>query len=531
MISTKTANSSYTLMNLLLDNTVTLTPKVASVIGPIVHTTASTLEIESDGLLSTVDSINRTDLTGTVPHTVELNKISKLVVDSIRATLRLARTVVVPMHIDVIKSIDAYVDTQGDIAGTTPINSVFLESIFTNSSFQGFIEKYEDSPAVRLDLDIAGMPVLSASELVELFVVGVPAIDTDLSSLLDKIGGGDVLVQIYNKTFRDDDQSEFELLDIDPLDVLAVKFVLGFAFENELPDEAVGNHGSLSAHASWVKINAGRALCLRMAKNDKAIKDNTLIISYPRFTGDDVKVHGEVMNKFISQGGSPEVVLGSLLSGDESRSFDHLLQNAAKYCKVTRDHENRRKRKVRYDLTRNIELATRKALTTIINGDEFLDMAGLLEDNKPVYHDRLRTIINEKPLRGDVNYQVWVRYVLIKLFWDHTDVKVVLADIDEQMAESPSLDAREAAAGAAIELVCVWLLDHVDFKQVPKLSSEQVTLIEGTLYTMVELAVSVITAILGNEVSNTRNGELIYATIHDVVVARFAKRASHYFEL
>jgi hypothetical protein len=230
-------------------------------------------------------------------------------------------------------------------------------------------------------------------------------------------------------------------------------------------------------------------------------------------------VNGDVYTQWLSEGGTPETLLGASVT-DREMGFGSLIEKRDQYesswkyrMTVVRSAQNSKEFSV-------VLGALRDALTKCINdlpddqlkagsrGDLHVRLAAALEN---VY-------IND--VAGDSIYRT-VRKLVCGILFANRDVRSILDNMEGVAKIHADLDVREVALLATIELLTKWFSGLVDIKRNAVLNTHDGALITGlTLTNMVQLVEDVVVEVAGDDIANQLNGEDIYtSTIADTVAA------------
>jgi hypothetical protein len=179
-----------------------------------------------------------------------------------------------------------------------------------------------------------------------------------------------------------------------------------------------------------------------------------MIVSYPQSTmaGQQIIVDGPVFNRFIQEGGSPEVILGAFFT-DRQMDYAQLLSDREGYLARWKTAQSTLLGSAEGERFRALMVALQSALTEEINAlpDE------LMVASRATLHERLQQCLGS--VRPNALESLWhtARHLICTVIFPHTDVENTLCEVDSQMQRHPELEPREAALNAAVESMAQWL--------------------------------------------------------------------------
>ena len=90
------------------------------------------------------------------------------------------------------------------------------------------------------------------------------------------------------------------------------------------------------------------------------------------------------------------------------------------------------------------------------------DDKSIVIDPKDTLRARALDVVAATPISASLTTYQYVRTVVCKVFFPHTQALRILSDIDAHAQNNPSLSPREAATLATIDLVCEWAASQID---------------------------------------------------------------------
>ena len=210
-----------------------------------------------------------------------------------------------------------------------------------------------------------------------------------------------------------------------------------------------------------------RKLCIALANlanfiwkaEKQAIEFNVLVRDFDAKSG-TVYLNREVYNKFLEQGGAPELIYGAILGKSyKDLNFGTLLSEKDKlirqwnayHASVQFQKEQQYTARVKEVLVKNLINAT---LT--IKDD-------ILPPNTTVValQKRAKDVVGKIQLYSTKNISELAMKVFCEVLLPHTPTYFILAHINEQLAQSPDITAEEAASNTMIEYIADWIASAI----------------------------------------------------------------------
>lgn len=300
-----------------------------------------------------------------------------------------------------------------------------------------------------------------------------PAIPFDPQYLNTGVEGFDASIQEYVQSLMEGNQSQtaeyywnasFGKGSFSTKDVLmggreainaGIVLYLGAAYLSGNPPE-----GANYSATEWeilcnnIKAQAGRVVARGFQKLERDRRLNQMVIEYPQapVVGSKIFVDGQVYNKFLNEGGSPEVILGGYFNGRVNDYQRLLAEKDAFVGKWKASQAVLVSQAVGESMVALIG-ALSTAITEEINAlsdDE-------LHVERAALHARLREQLKFVSSKDIDNLWCVSRRLICRTLFPHTDAESTLEAIDEQMRLQPELNVREAALYATIDQLAKWL--------------------------------------------------------------------------
>lgn len=468
----------------------------------------------------------------------------KTLAQSVRGNITVARNVATPLINQVVDIVETRrKNNQTTIASTLAVVQDNFEDIWSSPALDSLVERFKDAPA-HGDVELFDVhPILTEEQVIELMHTGVSRFDKELDEWIEQTGRTRFL-EVYTRYFVPGTDHETGKR-LDPSDYgynihwlsedgyaarndyLAVHLIARSLLENA-PEGIDMSADEYRLMMAGVLEQTGRTICRLFEEREQDREARRLVIQWPmanaEFQADaptrgHLVVNGDVYTQWLSEGGTPETLLGSSVT-DREMGYGTLIEkreeyeNAWKYrVTVVRSAQNSKEFSV-------VLSALRDALTGCINdmpddqitsgtrGDLHVKLSAMLEN---VY-------IND--VAGDSIYRT-VRKLVCAILFSNRDVRTILDNMEGVSKIHADLDVREVALLATIELLTRWFAGLVDIKRNPILNTHDGALITGlSLANIVQLIEDVVVEVAGDDISDKLNGEDIYSsTIADTVAA------------
>lgn len=478
MIQESTIEAVYPLADLLAGKGISVYPvqdtPVASLQNSVVIPDSHE-NLDLDPIAELMRGSRAPDLAGEIQHDVVMEEVVKVVSKTVSNNLRVAQSVVNPAVKEAVSDAKDHMAKSQNLDTTkiavVPVN---YGPVWDNPSLAEMISRYDETPMRQTNFYLPVPNDTDPQALRELVMSGASRFDDDLKGLLDNLGDK-TLQDIYLAAFSEKPQERMgqleDLMNVDGDVARRNWFLILHLFARRMYDNPPsGTPVSLqeyNAHLSNLLAQTGRHLNREMRQREKDTRRRNLIRRWPMFSnnlvfngGIEIYVNGDLYNSWLEKGGSPETLMGSMVS-DQAKDFDYLIENKARYEKTWERRLKSMETALRMERFNHAMAAIEYAVTKQINA--------LAEDDliveREVLHSRLQERL--KTLGGKFydNLYVTVRDVLCYAMFPHTDALRVLEAIDAVADDYPEMDIREAALLGTIEYVSVWVAKLLQTKK------------------------------------------------------------------
>lgn len=409
------------------------------------------------------------DVRGESQHDVMMAQAVRVASDSVRTMLNVARTMVLPT----VKTLYAAVDRRvADVVGTPnrhPVLTIFLEDVYNSPTMAGLIERFSEAPLVEPKPSSAMYPELDGLELAEKLITGISRFDGYMATILDDTDPA-LPLTIYNAVFRASGEDLYGGLSNASLNrrkrfVALITQLIAKSFLETPPEQTVSSLAEFNDNCSTFLQQSGRTLYRAVKERERLNGENRLITFFPQpgNTNQAIEVVGEVYNRWLEDGGSPELLMGACLSGDRETTYSVLLENKDRYVGIYNRAEQMHKSKAAANRTAAMVNETRRIVSEHIRGLSDTDTSVI--DPKDVLLGRLGESLSVVTCGQSTDCYCYVREVVCNVFYPHTNALSILKLIDEAIEENPKLTVREAGTVATIDIVATWVSSMIDVKR------------------------------------------------------------------
>ena len=400
---------------------------------------------------------------GVVLHDITVDEIVPVVVACVQNGISVARNVVNPIIQAVVSDVNNSVTDLEAQAGTLlGVVPVFYKDAWSNAALAGMVERFSETAASEL-VPAIEIPLQPNVNFEELLKTPNTALNSNLKSWMDTVGL-EHLTQIHQFAFGNAMQrgtsfrafTNVNECDID--DLLFIHLIARHYFDNA-PGGVDSSLGDLRLYLGKVIEQTGLAVYRVLDKREAENRRKTLIRRWPTTrleymsVGEGViKVNGEVYNRWLADGGSPEILFGSFIT-DKTGDYQTLLTNGAEYTKAWERQARVLQTKARFNRFNNIISAFKLALAKQINAVA----DGVIVTPRETMHLRAAELVAEITQSKTDNLYLLARSLVCSIMFSHTDAELILEAVDAAARDNPALDIREAALIATIEVVGLWL--------------------------------------------------------------------------
>ena len=434
---------------------------------------------------ASVIRVENTSVFDTSRHDVKIEEFSDLVAQGVTAEITRARGIVIPaikrLEDAIGEGLKSYEDRSIANIG---IDEVGLNGILDCEQVFDYFGQYKEL-RIRDVVNANIFPALDAVAVAKLINSGDPELDAHLQeAFVNEAANGSLGMFVYNQFYRGDSLNDTR---IDPyiirntiktiygdavgIEGILIAYYIGKGLIENLPDGVNGGLRDVEYRVNTLTKGLGLIVFGEIEKHRKQIGEKLLFpIGLPyvdRSTGKvnakySIRVNAEVYADFLANGGSPEVIYGTMVS-DRNTDIDYLINNREKY-------------EAAYDkfvsLNRSYTAASRLEVYQRSIRDEFYKMVDDTEELKDMksgsgvfvrLKDALNRMGNDHISSPENTYKFLRSAVSSILYPDRPQVEKIISSLDDFVAREgeENLSTAEVANIVLIDLIVDWLCDQV----------------------------------------------------------------------
>lgn len=471
---------------------------------------------------------------GGFPHDDAIETLAAMGAAAIQRTIHIARNEVNSKVTQVITDVETALSGAA-LSAVNPVAIVpqTLGGVWTSTTLRALAESYELIPAASVRMPTF-FPARTEDEVMALIKTGTARFDAELAEWANILGGAwfqDVYRKSFEKTnlsgeFVDSMDRQFDMIvgyetPEEGRNALLAIFIMSMSLREDAPEESGVDLTTFRKVLRDVTEQAGRIIMREFEKYATDSKSNTLLRSWPSSDqrtlltpGRIIAVNGDVYTRWLSEGGSPEILLGSYVS-DKNTGYTHLITNGERYAQEWKRVMMMLRSQINSQRFNTVIQTMSKSISAIIAA---VPEAELVVQSRAVFHSRLQEKLREVSISDIENLYPLIRKLVCHSMYAHTQAEQVLAAIDQIMAQQPNLEAREAALYAVIDLVGDWVYSLMDVRIGVQSDATECAMRTGLILTTlangVELGANIIEKCAGNDISNKT--EMFSARVQDL---------------
>lgn len=394
-----------------------------------------------------------------------INDLSKVVTQH----LSFARNVVKPLIVDMASDLSTFQknNTPVEASSEFDIKSFHLPGLLKDVSFLDSLRFYQDKPVIKPTKTVR-LEDKEFAEIVGLMSTGSERTDADVLAMVSTMEE-ETIVCLWRSFFTIAETKE--LITVSKIDKLNVYEKANYtAVLYLLTRKLLAEVESSSEQMSLVEYNelitdlrdyAGSLLLTSLTRIGLLIRTNQLILRNTEHKV--IELNGEVYNTWLTAGGSPETILGLMVSGETISNSKALDLKAKDYSAVWNSyvmfHNSNNANRAFDEIKSYLSVSFNKLLAAPCEEEK------TYAETHPNYFDNVKKLLEEevdslssKDLE-DV-YDVSLR-LIAKVRFYYTSAFVILTDINDGFKANPDIEVREAALLATVNYISNYLADQI----------------------------------------------------------------------
>lgn len=399
-----------------------------------------------------------------VTHDVVSDEVNDLIAPAIGEHFAFARHVVNPAIQEITAKVAEVVGQRAPLHNLAQFN---IAGIHSSPIVAELIERYADAAIASVAL-FGHFPDKSEAELAEMLQSGSSALDDGLLNLVAEHPTG-WLNDVYLRYFRQNNEFD-QTRAFDRADELLVVHMWSIALDDNPPEGTMMPLVDYNMRITALRQQTGNALNDIYRRWDRLLQSGVLVWKYPPTTqvltsdkDGTVFVLSPTFDRFLAEGGNPEIIFGAAVS-DRKTNMTDLLQNRDQYLREYNRFVDRQtaERNNRLAATARSALAS-EAAKLVLASEANLPPGSSIEALQKKVSESVSLIRDHEIIEQTA---AQVRWLLCSTVYQHTDAGVILDSIDKMVAENPEMSPKRAATHVAAALVVKHLLSQVVTRRV-----------------------------------------------------------------
>lgn len=244
--------------------------------------------------------------------------------------------------------------------------------------------------------------------------------------------------------------------------VAYIGYLLAIHLYSEVPSDSIGTLNEFQKNCADLRDTLLSVTKTALAERENLIAQKTLVLSYNGHSK-TVVVNGTLYREWIENGGSPNIILGALLSGGRAYSVNDIMANASTfmdqwvaYCAF---HSSEADLK---------EVRNLRSLYTVVMVEQMSEVLPFEKDFREANRSHAENVIAETSKLVNASslsdlrcFDDMALKLVAGLRFKYTPAKMILSEICEVTKNVEGVDIREAALVAACHYVALYLTGQI----------------------------------------------------------------------
>lgn len=412
---------------------------------------------------------------GTSQHDQQLAVFGDEIAKPVAQHLNFAKNVVRPIISEFVNAVAADIEALPvDVQYSRNVVQVKLPAPLASAAFIGMVDEFKGVPYEPVNAYV-NLGQKAGSEVIECLVTG--ASDTDAAIQAWAVQKGEAFFQrVWDSVFTDAPTPErFDSLiqdSIDGVDAAITVFLIAKRVYNEPPEGTGVSLVDYNQKLADLRNQAALRIDQGLESYNRAVRTGLLI---QRVSDTDLWVNAEVYAKWMSEGGTPGVLFGSVMSGRPVRFVGDLNDKAEEFKALWEQTNSMLTAKARNNRFVNVKQILRERGEKII-GDNLAPIFGTtvpegqeISKDLPGYQQAVKCLHEAVDIvrEGEMKdlWMLGTRLICGAAFY-FTDAGKILTGIDQACKDNANIDIREAALVSLVEYVTDFVADMMTIKSV-----------------------------------------------------------------
>lgn len=452
-------------------NEVLLTPQAGSPLASLVnvadafnwsfdHISTLAQDEQVDALAQMVDDETVSEMAPSVDH--HNGQMVRDIAAAVTTHISYAKNTVLPLVLQYQNQVQEVMETPDSLVNKFNVIVTDLPEVMQDYNFRAEVEKLSAGGGLEPEKQVT-IPCEGPSFVCKYLQTGAASTDKQIALWCTSLGDerlvklwdffygkgqGSIIAKMNNK----DDGVEYALF----------AFLTARRLYDDVPDGVAMTLVEYRRYILQYTECAAQALRNAYGREDALDKSGIVVSTYNKFNY-DVRVNGKTYREYLKQGGKNEVIFGSMYAGATAQTINDLLGKTDEYYQLYSRQE------AIISATRRLQTASvfKGALKTIFNkllsdvSTEEAQAHTTFGLTTAVIATRVQDVIESLSTDELKDVNAACLKVMCRARFEYTDAEKFFTSMNEAQQANPSLDAREVAHIATIELITDYVSDQI----------------------------------------------------------------------
>lgn len=446
---------------------------VAPVIAPALFYSEDSEDHKSVSTIAALLERNTVVTEGVDTHAMALRNFVELSAEAVRSTVYLTRSVALPVIDNIVNGAESrYNEVSGGVGLALNILVDTQSTILEHPTLVSAVSNFQNVAGPNAETVNVHDP-RSSEQLLEIMRVGYDDFDKEMEAWMAAHLGADIVSNVYHRVFSSASTTTYignvfnGTPNSYPEALICFLLCRGLSLN---PDDSINmTAGAYDSAMAYISNYSANVIIAGMQNHQNADKYDRVVLRFPppgqEYSYDKPEQGVIVVNKtsyerYLSEGGSPESIMGSYLT-DRETDASKLTANREDYVKVY----NSRVMKARSDKTLNVLISMRKFIESAVS-QEIVNASTDNEDSGLWKGIKINPESAQRILRQEIDvirtehldnvYKV-VRDIVLNVFFADTDV-IKLIDLIDSNSKGYPEDLKSAVNVAIIDYIVDWYM-------------------------------------------------------------------------
>lgn len=397
-------------------------------------------------------------------HTDVVNEAAELASAVIDRNLTLARAVVNPQIMDVLEHVQRQANLSVSDVVDVQIETVDFNGVWKSAILRSLVDGFKKSSFTSAQ-SVPVHPLYADIDVETLLDSGSARLDGAVREWLAE-GGLNAIENAWNKYFVLGQVKTLSMgIDAESTTEALAIFIIANALKNKAPFEVSMSADQYQRQLECIMYYVAPYISEAVERYEESVARDVLVITYPtnrKVKDAKIRVNAAVYNKWLENGGVPEIILGASLL-DQPCDGATLMREGERYLR--RWDAQIAQLKVTQDTNR---LATIKEAMISRSRDvieSIVEHGGVVTNEM---YQVLRQRVDEMTLYHLNDLHSFIRSLICDILYPNTEAKRILQLLDNYGKEYPDLPPRELALLAVTDIVSKWVVAMISVERANK---------------------------------------------------------------